>query len=85
MVDLTVYLSSPVASVDALLEPFRHQGSVDPISKHVLEVTDLELVSSDFIGSRASSIIDAKTCSVLGTHVAKIVAWYDNERFVSHS
>ena len=37
------------------------------------------LVSSDFIGNPASSIIDSLSTMVLGSNMVKIVAWYDNE------
>jgi hypothetical protein len=78
LVDLTVTLSSDVDSVEDLLAPFR-RPSDDVVSQHVLEVSDLELVSSDYLGTRASAVVDAKTCSVLGKRVAKILAFYDNE------
>lgn len=78
LVDLTVTLSSDVDSVEDLLAPFR-RPSDDVASRHVLEVSDLELVSSDYLGTRASAVVDAKTCSVLGKRVAKILAFYDNE------
>lgn len=78
LVDLTVTLSSDVESVEELLAPFR-RPSDDVVSQHVLEVSDLELVSSDYLGTRASAVVDAKTCSVLGKRVAKILAFYDNE------
>jgi len=45
----------------------------------ILEVTDEELVSSDFIGNPASSIVDAKLTKVVGGNMLKVVAWYDNE------
>lgn len=47
--------------------------------KGILEVTDEELVSSDFIGHPASSIVDAKLTKVVGGNLLKVVAWYDNE------
>jgi len=45
----------------------------------VLGYTDEEVVSSDFIGDRHSSIYDAKAGIELNKRFFKIVSWYDNE------
>jgi glyceraldehyde 3-phosphate dehydrogenase len=45
----------------------------------VLGYTDEEVVSSDFIGDRRSSIYDAKAGIELNKRFFKIVSWYDNE------
>ncbi len=45
----------------------------------VLGYTDEEVVSSDFIGDRHSSVYDAKACIELNKHFFKVVSWYDNE------
>jgi glyceraldehyde-3-phosphate dehydrogenase/erythrose-4-phosphate dehydrogenase len=45
----------------------------------VLRVSDEKLVSSDYLSSTESSIIDADATVMLDEHTAKIVAWYDNE------
>ena len=47
--------------------------------KGVMEYSDLELVSSDYRGHDASSIIDASLTMVLGGDMVKVMAWYDNE------
>jgi glyceraldehyde 3-phosphate dehydrogenase len=52
--------------------------------KGVLDVTDEELVSSDFIGSRFSSIVDSKITAVIGDHLVAVQSWYDNEMGFSH-
>ena len=44
----------------------------------ILAYSDLPLVSSDFNGSRFSSIVDAPTTYVVDNMV-KVLAWYDNE------
>lgn len=44
----------------------------------ILAYSDLPLVSSDFNGSRFSSVIDAPTTYVVDQMV-KVLAWYDNE------
>ncbi len=47
--------------------------------KGILEYNDLPLVSSDYRGSDASSIVDASLTMVMGGDMVKVVAWYDNE------
>lgn len=45
----------------------------------VLDATEEELVSADFIGNPYSSIVDLKLTNVVGGNLVKVVAWYDNE------
>src|SRR5216110_765772 len=47
--------------------------------KGVLEYTTDEVVSSDFIHSKASSIFDAGSGIELNKRFFKLVSWYDNE------
>jgi glyceraldehyde 3-phosphate dehydrogenase len=47
--------------------------------KGILEYSEEELVSSDFIGDPASAVIDAKSTEVTGKNMVRILAWYDNE------
>lgn len=47
--------------------------------KGVLGYTTEEVVSSDFIGDRRSSIYDAKAGIELNKRFFKVVSWYDNE------
>jgi glyceraldehyde 3-phosphate dehydrogenase len=47
--------------------------------KDVLVYTEEPVVSSDFIGDRASSVYDATAGIELNENFFKIVAWYDNE------
>lgn len=47
--------------------------------KGVLGYTEEEIVSSDFIGDRRSSIYDALAGIELNKRFFKIVSWYDNE------
>lgn len=46
--------------------------------KGILEVCELPLVSIDFKGNPASSIVDAESTFVIGDMV-KVLGWYDNE------
>ena len=45
----------------------------------VLEFTKDEIVSSDILGNRHSSIVDGLSTSVVGGRMVKVMAWYDNE------
>ncbi|MGC8667923.1 MAG: type I glyceraldehyde-3-phosphate dehydrogenase [Chthonomonadales bacterium] len=47
--------------------------------KGYLRVEDEPLVSSDFIGEPASSVVDALETMVIGDNHVKVLAWYDNE------
>jgi glyceraldehyde 3-phosphate dehydrogenase len=47
--------------------------------KGILEYCDEPLVSSDFRGNAASSIVDGLSTVVLDSKMAKVLAWYDNE------
>jgi glyceraldehyde-3-phosphate dehydrogenase (NAD(P)) len=47
--------------------------------KGVMEYSDLPLVSSDYRGHDASSIVDASLTMVMGGDMVKVMAWYDNE------
>jgi glyceraldehyde 3-phosphate dehydrogenase len=75
-VDLTVRLEKP-ATKDSVNDAFR-QAAAGPL-QGVLAVSDEPLVSSDFNGNLNSSIVDAPSTMVNGD-LAKVIAWYDNER-----
>jgi len=45
----------------------------------ILEYCQDELVSMDFKGNPASSIVDARSTMVIGGNMVKVLAWYDNE------
>ncbi|PPS41436.1 type I glyceraldehyde-3-phosphate dehydrogenase [Chroococcidiopsis sp. TS-821] len=47
--------------------------------KGILAYSDLPLVSSDYQGHDASSIVDASLTLVMGSDMVKVMAWYDNE------
>jgi len=47
--------------------------------KGILAYSDLPLVSTDYRGTDASSIVDAELTMVMGGNMVKVVAWYDNE------
>ena len=45
----------------------------------ILDVSHEPLVSTDYIGSNYSAIVDAEYTNVTGGSLAKVLAWYDNE------
>ncbi|MGK7904223.1 MAG: type I glyceraldehyde-3-phosphate dehydrogenase [Hormoscilla sp.] len=47
--------------------------------KGILEYSDLPLVSCDYRGHDASSIVDASLTMVMDGDMVKVIAWYDNE------
>lgn len=47
--------------------------------KGILQYTEEELVSSDYIGNPASCILDAKNTNVIDGTLVKVSGWYDNE------
>ncbi|MCT7956070.1 type I glyceraldehyde-3-phosphate dehydrogenase [Laspinema palackyanum] len=47
--------------------------------KGILEYSDEPLVSSDYKGHDASSIVDASLTMVMDGNMVKIIGWYDNE------
>ncbi len=47
--------------------------------KGVLEYTEDEIVSSDIIGNKHSSVFDSSLTNVIGGNFLKVVSWYDNE------
>ena len=77
MIDFVVELERTV-SVDEVNETFREAAQSKEL-EGILEVTDEELVSSDFIGSTASAIVDLPLTMALGGNLIKVIAWYDNE------
>ena len=55
------------------------QEAAEGPMKGILEYSDLPLVSSDYRGHDASSIVDASLTMVMGSDLVKVIAWYDNE------
>ena len=53
--------------------------SVSKFKKNVLLCSGEELVSSDFIHSAYSSIVDLPLIKVVGDNFVRVVSWYDNE------
>ncbi|HSM36264.1 MAG TPA: type I glyceraldehyde-3-phosphate dehydrogenase [Longimicrobiales bacterium] len=75
IVDLTAVVGRDV-TVDEVNDAFR--AAAAGALEGILEVSDEPLVSVDYIGHPASSIVDALSTFAIGDLV-KVVSWYDNE------
>jgi glyceraldehyde 3-phosphate dehydrogenase len=75
-VDLT-FKSGKATSLEAINAAMKKAS--ETTMKGVLGYTDEEVVSSDFVGDRRSSIYDAKAGIQLNDRFFKVVSWYDNE------
>lgn len=76
VVDLTVRLIKST-TYEAICNAMKEASKKD--MKGILLVTDKEVVSSDFISDKHSSIVDVGAGIALNSNFFKIVAWYDNE------
>jgi glyceraldehyde 3-phosphate dehydrogenase len=76
VVDLVVDLKK-AASVEAINAAFRENAARKMAG--ILAFCDEPLVSSDFRGHTASSIVDGLSTVVLEGRMAKVLSWYDNE------
>ncbi len=75
--DFSIVTKRPV-TVEEVNEAFR-QAAKEPFYQGILDVTEDELVSSDFKGNSHSAIVDLKLTAVVAGTLLKVVAWYDNE------
>jgi glyceraldehyde 3-phosphate dehydrogenase len=76
LTDLAVVVDRPV-TVDQINAAFR-EAAAGRMSG-ILQYTDEELVSSDYIGNAHSCIFDSKCTSVVDGLLLKVSGWYDNE------
>jgi glyceraldehyde 3-phosphate dehydrogenase len=76
VVDLTVKTTKDT-SLDEIKKAMKRAS--ETYLKGVLEYTEDEVVSSDFIHCAASSIFDAGSSIELNKNFFKLVSWYDNE------
>jgi glyceraldehyde 3-phosphate dehydrogenase len=76
LVDLVVQLKKDV-TVESINKAF--QDAANGPLKGILLAEKDQLVSSDFIGSRESSIVDLPSTMIMGPRMAKVYSWYDNE------
>lgn len=55
------------------------EAAKNPYYQGILDVSEAELVSSDFKGNSNSAIVDLLLTAVVGGNMLKVIAWYDNE------
>ena len=77
MSDFVVLMKRDV-TVEEVKQVFK-DAAAKPFYQGILDVTEEELVSSDFKGNSHSCIVDLPLTNVVGGNLVKIVAWYDNE------
>lgn len=75
--DFVILTKRPV-TVEEVNNVFK-KAIKEPYYQGILDATEEELVSSDFIGNSHSAIVDLKLTAVVGGNMLKVVAWYDNE------
>merc|ERR1719273_3064153 len=76
VVDLTCRLEKP-AKYEAIVAAVK-EAAAGPM-KGVLDWTDEEVVSTDFVSCKSSSIFDVGAGIALNDTFVKLVSWYDNE------
>jgi len=76
VIDFVANLKQKVA-VEQINQAFQ-SASQGPLAG-ILEYCEEPLVSMDFKGNPASSIVDALSTMVIGDNMVKVLAWYDNE------
>merc|ERR1739838_1242843 len=76
VVDLTARLEKP-AKYDDIVAAIKE--AADGPMKGVLSYTDEEVVSTDFVSCKDSSIFDISAGISLSDNFVKLVSWYDNE------
>ncbi|SQI39867.1 Glyceraldehyde-3-phosphate dehydrogenase A [Leminorella richardii] len=76
VVDLTARLDKP-ASYKAICEAMK--AASEGALKGILGYTEDDVVSTDFLGEKCTSVFDAKAGISLNDNFVKVVAWYDNE------
>ncbi|HEY9228299.1 MAG TPA: type I glyceraldehyde-3-phosphate dehydrogenase [Gemmatimonadaceae bacterium] len=76
LTDLTVVVEKPVTA-EQVNAAFK--AAADGPMNGILQYSEEELVSSDYIGNPASCIVDAKSTNVIDGMLVKVAGWYDNE------
>lgn len=87
---IAIRVPTPNVSVVDFVAQVEHGTSKDGVNdalreaangpmKHVLQISDEELVSIDFRGNPYSSIVDTGFTKVVDSNLVHVLAWYDNE------
>ncbi len=81
---------TPTVSVVDLVAELNREASAEQVNaalkaasegpmKGILAFCEAELVSVDFKGNNASSIVDSLSTMAIGGNMVKVISWYDNE------
>jgi len=88
---LSVRVPSPVVSLSDVTMVLRKdttkeeinevfiKASKDPYYQGIIAVSDVPLVSKDYVGNSHSGIVDLLLTNVVAGNLVKVVVWYDNE------
>jgi len=76
VVDLTVRIEKP-AEYSEIVAAIKEAAAGE--MEGILDWTDEEVVSTDFVSAKQSSIFDEKAGISLNKNFVKLVSWYDNE------
>lgn len=85
-----IRVPTPTVSVVDLVADLVKEATVEQVNaafkaaaegpmKGILAYCEDELVSVDFKGNRASSIVDSLNTMSIGGNMVKVISWYDNE------
>ncbi|RRR76590.1 MAG: type I glyceraldehyde-3-phosphate dehydrogenase [Candidatus Viridilinea halotolerans] len=77
VVDFAVILNRPT-TVEEINNAFREASESEEL-EGILGVSEQELVSSDFIGTTYSTVVDLPLTHNMGDDFFKVICWYDNE------
>ncbi|KKR84767.1 MAG: Glyceraldehyde-3-phosphate dehydrogenase, type I [Candidatus Uhrbacteria bacterium GW2011_GWF2_41_16] len=72
------FLLKQKTTVEEINQTFR-KAAKSARWKGILAVSDVPLVSSDFVQSAYSSVVDLEMTRVVDGDLVKVLAWYDNE------
>lgn len=75
--DITIVLKEDTTEEE--LKKKLKEACAQPYYQGIIDCTEDQLVSSDFIGNSHSGIIDLPLTKVVDGNLAKVVVWYDNE------
>lgn len=75
--DITFVLKQDV-TIEQINDTFK-KASAEPYYQGILGVSDVPLVSHDYIGNSHSGVVDLLLTNVVAGNMAKVVVWYDNE------
>jgi glyceraldehyde 3-phosphate dehydrogenase len=76
LVDLVAVMKKDVTEKDV---NSAFKKAADGKLKGILQYTDEELVSVDFLSNPHSAIVDGPSTKVIDKNLLKVLAWYDNE------